>query len=141
MEKRAAAAADTAIATGDAATAVSAGNTANSEITEGTRAALGPFQLPPGHELVQLPSGSDTQGGWVENCRDKKWWSGKRLAHIFDDEWSPATGGTYQQEEKLHGEWHFCFFYKDLRRLRYSHSLLIEEHGLTKSWVVLKKSK
>ena len=93
-----------------------------------TASALGPFQMPPGHELVvALPGGSETQEGWVGNCQ-KKWWSGKRTAHLFDDEWSM---GTYQGDEKKDGEPVFCFFYRELK-MKYTHGLSIEEHCLTK---------
>lgn len=109
---------------------------ANSETTEQTRVALGPFQMPPDMELVSLPEGSDTQAGWEREARAKKFWSGKRLAHIFDDEWST---GTYQKAEILNGKLHFAFHYKDLK-MKYSHGLLLEEHGLLKSWVVIQKA-
>ena len=96
-------------------------NTANSETTEQTRQAIGPFNIPADYEVVTLPAGSDTQGGWENNCRKKKWWSGKRLAHIFDDNW---LLGTYQKEEKLRGDSHFIFFYKDGKpAFRYAHGL------------------
>ena len=92
-----------------------------------------------GWELVPLPGGSDTQGGWEVNALKKQFWRGKRLAHIFDDEWST---GTYQKDEMEDGNWHFIFYFslRDLG-IRYYFGLLLEEHGLTKSWVVIEKSK
>ena len=36
------------------------------------------------------------------------------------------------------GKRHFAFFFKDLN-IKYYFGLLLEEHGLTKSWVVIKK--
>ena len=73
----------------------------------------------------------------MRSMKRKKWWSGKRLAHIFDDEWNT---GTFQRVEKLQDELHYIIYYKDLN-LKYTHSLLIEEHGVTKSWVVIKPKK
>ena len=95
------------------------------------------FNLPSDHELVALPEGSDSQAGWEAAARKKKWWSGKRIAHIFDDEWGT---GTYQKDEMQGGKRHFVFYFKDLN-LKYAFGLLLEEHGLTESWVVIRKRK
>ena len=70
----------------------------------------------------------------------KTWWTGKRVAHIFEDGWSTAS---YQRklkpaEAKEMGDDFVVFHYADMGD-QLTHNLKLEEWGITKSWVVLQK--
>ena len=64
--------------------------------------------------------------------RGDSWWRGRKLAHVFDDGWDE---GAFQGRTK---DDHLVFYYKT-DKTKFSHSLLFEEHGVTKSWVVIEK--
>ena len=75
----------------------------------------------------------------------KPWFKGKRLAHIFDDGW---YGGSFKRKflgETASENWggnadRWIFYYNEFK-LEYGHVLLIEEYGLTRSWVAIEKCK
>ena len=54
---------------------------------------------------------------------------------------SMTDGTRAPTKQMLQGKVHWDFYYHSMDKSRYVHSLLPEEHGLTKSWVVIAKSK
>ena len=60
-------------------------------------------------------------------------WRGKRIAHIFDDGWDE---GTFQKREK-----ELLVFHYAAVPMKYAHSLLLEEWGVSKSWVIVEQPK
>ena len=65
--------------------------------------------------------------------KNGKFWRGKRLAHIFDDGWDE---GTFQGREKKH----LIFLYHPPGgSFKYAHSLDLDEHGVSNSWVITKR--
>ena len=106
---------------------------ANSVNTQQTRQALGPFMPREGWEIVPLPEAANSQENWAK-LATKSWWRNKKLAHIFDDEWDE---GVFKNKLTDDGQPHWDFYYHK-NKLRYVHSLLLEEHGMAASWVVIK---
>ena len=103
--------------------------------TEEIQSSHGPYTPPKGWVTVALPA--DDEVAWADfkdkMKRGSAWWRGRRLAHIFDDGWDD---GTFQGGTK---DGHLVFYYKAVP-MRYSHSLLFDEHGVGKSWVVIEKA-
>ena len=104
------------------------------QTTEQLQSSHGPFSPPPTWPI--MPSPAANEDAWTElkkgmkaNC---KFWKDKQLAHIFDDGWDL---GTFQKREKTH----LVFSYSEVVAFKYAHSLLLEEWGPTKSWVVLEQ--
>ena len=66
-----------------------------------------------------------------------KFWRGKKFAHIFDHGWDIGNFNRAKSNKSKTGPW--TFNYPDGEP--YGHSLDLDEHGLTKSWVVIRKLK
>jgi len=99
-----------------------------------SQSQVGPFQVPQHHEIIPLSIlGCDQQNMEKILCDFK--WAGHRLAHIFADGWST---GSHKREmallealiEKL------LFYYKDIKQ-EIVHTLLLEEYGVSKKWVII----
>ena len=109
---------------------------ANSTDTEQIRAAVGPYSPPSGWKVAPQPAA--TQPEWEVACNARGFWtSNKKLAHIFDDQWRTGTYKRKYLGSKYSGV-HWVVYYGDLKE-EWVHSLLLSEHGLTKSWVVVEK--
>jgi len=62
-------------------------------------------------------------------------WAGQRLAHIFADGWS--TGAHKRKVTLLEAPTGtLLFYYKDIKQ-KIVHTLLLEEYGATKKWVII----
>ena len=81
------------------------------------------------------PKPADTQDAWAAEMKKMKkgasFWRSKRLAHIFDDGWD--EGVFHRREKDL-----LIFHYASVP-MKYAHSLLLEEWGVSKSWVIVKQ--
>ena len=64
-------------------------------------------------------------------------WAGHRLAHIFVDGWS--TGSHKRKGTLLEAPTGTLLFnYKDIKQ-EIVHTLLLEEYGVSKNWVIIIK--
>jgi len=62
-------------------------------------------------------------------------WAGHRLAHIFADGWS--TGSHKRKMTLLEAPTGtLLFYYKDIKQ-EIVHTLLLEEYGVSKKWVII----
>jgi len=69
-----------------------------------------------------------------KNLSDFKW-AGHRLAHIFADGWSTASHKRKMTLlETPTGT--LLFYYKDIKQ-EIVHTLLLEEYGVSKKWVII----
>ena len=75
--------------------------------------------LKEGWAVVPVPA--TTQEEWKGNCK-KKWWKGRRLAHIFDDGWYDGSFKRKFPGECATDRW--MFYYSD-DKLEYGHVLLM----------------
>jgi hypothetical protein len=87
-------------------------------------------RLPPSEAAVEKISYPDLQ---VTR------WNNKRVAHIFDDKWHDGAfkRKLYTRADLETVRW--LFYYND-DKVDYGHTLLVEEYGMTKSWVVIEKT-
>jgi len=62
-------------------------------------------------------------------------WAGHRLAHIFADDWS---AGSHKRKMTLleAPTGSLLFYYKDIKQ-EIVHTLLLEEYGVSKKWVII----
>ena len=66
-------------------------------------------------------------------------WAGYRLAHVFADGWSTASHKRKMTlMEATTGT--FLFYYKDIKQ-EIVHTLLLEEYGVSKKWIIMKDKK
>jgi len=95
---------------------------------------VGLFQVPQHHEIIP-PSilGSDQQN-LEKNISDFKW-AGHRLAHIFADGWSMAS--HKRKMTLLEAPTGTLLFYYKNNKQEIVHTLLLEEYGLSKKWVII----
>jgi hypothetical protein len=102
------------------------------QTTEEIQASHGAYTPAAQWTTITLPAADEA--AWAaakkEMKRGDSWWRGRKLAHIFDDGWDE---GTFQGRTK---DDHLVFYYKT-DKTKFCHSLLFEEHGVTKSWVVI----
>ena len=74
-------------------------------------------------------------GGWVGGWVDGRVAGWVRLAHIWDNHgWDVATCRGYNHNIKRSE-----FYYASDKQTVMTHCLLIEEYGMTKSWVIYAK--
>jgi len=96
------------------------------------REQWGPFVPPDGWHV--LPAPAVDNGGWGHLLPDYRW-TNKRLAHIWDNHgWDVATCRGYNHNTKRSE-----FYYASDKQTAMTHCLLIEEYGMTKSWVIFAK--
>jgi len=90
--------------------------------------------------LIGIPStllGCDQQN--LENFLSDFKWAGHRLAHVFADGWSTASHKRKMTlMEAPTGTLLFC--YKDIKQ-KIVQTLLLEEYGVSKKWVIIKDRK
>jgi len=99
---------------------------------------VGPFQVPQHHEIIPLSIlGCDQQN--LENFLSDFKWAGHRLAHVFADGWSTASHKRKMTlMEAPTGT--LLFYYKDIKQ-EIVHTLLLEEYGVSKKWVIMMDKK
>ena len=66
----------------------------------------------------------------------KAWWTGKRLAWLWETGWDDAS---WKRKAKDTDEHTFMFYYKT-DRSEWTHRLDIETYGAKKNWVVFTKA-
>ena len=95
---------------------------------------VGPFQVPQDNIIVLLSIlGSDQQN--LEKILSDFKWAGHRLAHVFADGWSTASHNRKMTLlEAPTGT--LLFNFKDIKQ-EIVHTLLLEEYGLSKKWVII----
>ena len=77
-----------------------------------------------GYFIVEAPSPSQRH--------DKKWWRGKRLAHIWETGWDL---GMYKR--KCRGEYVFLYLSNNVE---YGHLLDLSDYGADKVWVAVART-
>ncbi|KAH8077541.1 4-(cytidine 5'-diphospho)-2-C-methyl-D-erythritol kinase [Aureococcus anophagefferens] len=100
--------------------------------------AVGIFPGLEGYEALPKPSG--TSEDWKKELKTFKW-RGLLLAHVFEGGW--ATGKYVKKatrRESPNSEVGFyVFYYADVGQYL-AHNLGLEEHGDTRSWLILKQA-
>jgi len=90
--------------------------------------------VPQHHEIISLSILGCDQQNMEKNLSDFKW-AGCRLAHIFADGWS--TGSHKRKRTLLEAPTGtLLFYYKDIKQ-EIVHTLLLEEYGASKKWVII----
>ena len=83
---------------------------------------------------------SGTPEDWKKELKTFKW-RGKRLAHVFEGGW--ATGKYIKKatirESPNNEAGFYVFYYADVGQ-HLAHNLGLEEHGDTRSWLILKQA-
>jgi len=95
---------------------------------------VGPFQVPQHHEIIPLSILGSDQQNLGKSLSDFKW-AGHRLAHVFADGWSTAS----HKRKMILLEaptWTLLLYYKDIKQ-EIVHTLLLEEYGVSKKWVII----
>ena len=94
------------------------------------------FTPPSTWRVCPLPAPASTPEEWLAKIKTMNkrtpFWRNKRLAHIFDDGWDMATFQGRERDRLI-------FFYAT-DQSKWAHSLDFDEHGISKSWVILEKS-
>jgi len=95
---------------------------------------VGPFQVLQHHKIIPLSMvGSDQQN--LEKIVSDFIWAGHRLAHVFVDGWSTASHKHKMMLlEAPTGT--LLFYYRDIKQ-EIVHTLLLEEYGVSKKWVII----
>lgn len=105
--------------------------------SEDLQVKVGPFRGLDGYTALPKPTG--TRADWAEALRDFKW-PGHRVAHIFPDKWATASMRRKPNADEIgqDGAGFYGFYYSDVQE-EIMHNLDLNEWGITKSWVILKK--
>ena len=82
----------------------------------------------------------EDQDAWAKNAKDRRFWTRKRLAHLWETGWDDASfrrllGGATADEDE---DPEYMFFYKS-DRLEHGHKLRLDDYGQTATWVVYTK--
>ena len=94
------------------------------------REEAGPYVPPVGWHVLPAPASED--GGWQNMLPDYRW-TKKRLAHYWIDHgWDVASCRGYDHRAKRSK-----FYYKSDKQTCMTHSLLIEDYGMTNTWVII----
>ena len=96
--------------------------------------AVGAYVCPEGYSV--LPRPSTDAAGWRADLRSY-WWTGLRVAHIFEGGWSDASYFRKAKPDEA-DEGFYVFYYKDTGE-HLAHDLDLDEWGTDKSWVIIKK--
>jgi len=106
----------------------------NAVSEEDTLSQVDPFQVPQHHEIIPLFILSSDQQNLEKILSDFKW-AWHRLAHIFADGWSTAS---HKRKMTLLDAptGTLLFYYKDIKQ-EIVHTLLLEEYGVSKKWVII----
>jgi len=109
----------------------------NEDLTAQLQAAVGPFSVPDGFQILPTPSWA-SQAAWASQC-SKKFWVGKRLAHIAADGWHVSSFKKKYVGRGATREEGWLFYCKDTR-VDCWYSLLTEDYGMTRAWVIIEKA-
>ena len=95
----------------------------------------GPFTPPPDWRVKKPPASTEEEWVNLQNtksfCRDK-FWKGKKYGHLWSNGWAVAT---YKKKYKNK---HY-FFYGGTAKMEYSHTIKLDDYGITKTWVIIEK--
>ena len=95
--------------------------------------SVGPFICPEGYVVVDKPDVTAAEWAALLDAPQFKW-GGLRLAHVFPDGWATASFHSKADDPGF-----FVFYYKDIGQYL-THDLHLDEHGITKSWVIISKN-
>ena len=103
---------------------------------EETRAVVGPYTPPFGWN-VQPPPAS-TQADWEGMNKPSFWKSNMKLAHFWESGWDTATFKRKYRgsNESSHGTYEF--YYGSVKEV-ICHHIRLEDYGMTKRWVIIKR--
>ena len=98
------------------------------------REAYGPFTPPDGWSVMDMTD--MTESAWSEICKNtasfKRFWGNdKKHGHLWDNGWALA-----KYTRKYRGK-HWFKYFED--KEEWDHSLKLEDYGLLKTWVIIKK--